>query len=231
MKLKNKLTGLLMFLGATAFAQGDDGLGAWYIYNGSFFTKPNLEFFFEAQFRYREIVSNRQEIFFRPFGIYHFSKTANLGLGYMYDIGYADETFDNVQVTNENRILLQLILNTPVDRTKLQHRLRLEQRWIKNKILDDTDSRQRFRYRLMAQIPIGSTSFTKGTFFVGVYDELFIDLTGGIGFDQNRFYGGLGWQFSNATNFQLGYLLQSFSDANHSRLQIWFTQRLNFYDE
>lgn len=219
---------LLLFIFQRGFSQSS--LGAWYIYNGSFFVKEKTELFFETQIRLREITSNKEEIFFRPIFIHHFNSKWNGGLGYTYHINFADASSgDNDKSSHENRIILQAQIYTPVEKTNIQHRLRLEQRWITSVSTSDTETRQRFRYRLQATVPLNSSKIGKGVFFVNVYNELFINLQDGLDFDQNRLYLAPGYQFSNSTNLQLGYLYQRKGEENLNRLQIFFTQKLYFY--
>jgi len=176
MSIRFGLITLAIFFGLDSFGQ-ESGPGAWYIYNGSFFVKPSKEFFFETQTRLREPLGNKQEIFFRPIFIHHFNSKWNAGLGYTLHLNYADGTLgDNTLFSFENRIILQAQIYTPVQRTFIQHRLRLEQRWITTTSNSETNTRQRFRYRFQATVPLGHKKVEKGVFFLNFYNEIFINL-------------------------------------------------------
>ncbi len=221
---------IIIFIAASSSAYSQSNPGTWYIYNGSFFTNPSTELFFETQFRFRSLASNKEEVFFRPIYVHHFSKIWNAGLGYSYGINFNDaQSTNNEKSSHEHRIILQATLNTPIQRTNLQHRFRLEQRWITTTNPEVTSTKQRLRYRIQATIPIGSTMIEKGVFFLNFYNELFIGIEDEVLFDQNRLYGAAGYQFTASTNMQVGYLFQSRRNENLHRLQFFVTQKLFFF--
>jgi hypothetical protein len=135
-------------------------------------------------------------------------------------------------------------LKSKVGRVEIQHRYRLEQRFIEN-WEKDTDNtfyldgflfRQRIRYRLLLTMPLSRKSLENNTLFLSVYDEPFLGFGAGIGeniLDQNRLYLALGCRFTKDFNVQLGYLNQYIVKANgidHERnhtLQIGLTYNLN----
>ncbi len=228
MKLKHLFLFLVSCVSLDTF--GQDDVGAWYIYNGSYLLSPKNEIFFETQARLREPLSNKEEIFFRPIFIRHFNSKWNGGLGYTYHLNFSDaSTGDNTKFSHENRIILQAQIYTPINRTNIQHRLRLEQRWITYVSDSETEVRQRFRYRLQATVPLGNEKLEAGTFFLNFYNELFINLHE-LSFDQNRLYGAAGYQFTPSTNLQIGYLFQYKNEQAFHRLQFFITQKLYFFD-
>jgi len=214
----------LFLLNINVFGQAEDKLGAWYIYNGSFYPDPNFELFFESQLRFYEPVSNIQEFFLRPMVNYHFSPLIFAGLGYSYGMTWTYEENKDDKIRDiEHRLILQVGFNHSIQRTKIQHRYRFEQRWF------EAGNRQRFRYRLQITVPINGKTIEKGTVFVNVYDEVFINAAPELAFDQNRLYLAGGYQFSKTLNAQIGYLFQSRPSDNFHRLQIFLTQKVNFY--
>jgi hypothetical protein len=82
-----------------------------------------------------------------------------------------------------------------------EHRYRVEQRWV------DGDYRNRLRYRFMVTVPLGKTSMEPDTWFVGVYDEIFLNTKRTL-FDRNRFYAAVGYKLSKRLSFQAGGLHQ-----------------------
>ena len=92
--------------------------------------------------------------------------------------------------------------------------VRLEERFRRKvsegALAQDYDLSYRVRYALALTIPLKGKTTVPGTPFVSVNNELMINLGGaGVGnnyFDQNRFFAGLGYQFTSALNAQLGYL-------------------------
>lgn len=206
------------------YGQAEEKLGAWYIYNGSYFVDPKVELFFESQVRLYQPLSNLEEFFLRPMANYHFSSMIFGGLGYSYgnSWSYADNKDDKEKII-ENRLILQAGFNHNISRTKIQHRYRFEQRWFKS------GNRHRFRYRLQITVPLNGKVIEKGTYFINLYDEVFINSKPELAFDQNRMYIAGGYQFNKTLNLQIGYLFQSRPTANYNRLQFFLTQRLDFY--
>ena len=219
------LLAFLFLQGSKAYCQADDKLGAWYIYNGSYFVDPKVELFFETQLRFYKPLSNVEEFFLRPMANYYFSPLVFAGLGYSYGNTwtYVEDNEDKER-TIEHRLIIQAGFNHKISRTKIQHRYRFEQRWF------ESGNRQRFRYRLQATIPINGKEMIKGIFFINMYDEIFINAKPELAFDQNRLYLAGGYQFNKTLNLQIGYLYQSRSTANFNRLQFFLTQRLDFYE-
>ena len=71
--------------------------------------------------------------------------------------------------------------------------------------------KNRARYRFMANIPLNKKEMSDNTFFLSLYDELFIGFGPNIVknvLDQNRMYAALGYRFNAKLSIQLGYLNQ-----------------------
>jgi hypothetical protein len=126
---------------------------------------------------------------------------------------------------NEQRIFEQVNLKDKVGRFELQHRYRIEQRFIeqyaKNSSGDvvqvDPVYRNRIRYRAMVMVPLTRKEMANNTLFLNVNDELFVGVGKGIAknpIDQNRFIAALGWRFNAQTNIQVGYLNQFVIKSN-----------------
>jgi len=131
--------------------------------------------------------------------------------------------------TLEHRIWEQLILRHKTKAVFMEHRYRLEQRFIEN--LDTKESKfdNRVRYRFQSIFPFYTLSPHLRHYFFSAYNEFFVNLgtqVSGQIFDRNRLYFAFGYQVSPKLNFQIGYLNQSISvkdivrpDVNHN-LQI-----------
>lgn len=102
---------------------------------------------------------------------------------------------------SEFRLWEQMTVNSFLDRVKFEHRYRAEQRWV-NGIY-----RNRFRYRLSMVIPLNNKKVIPGTFFIGMFDEVFFN-NKVPHFERNRFSAGLGYQFNKSFSLQLGWLNQ-----------------------
>lgn len=107
----------------------------------------------------------------------------------------------------EKRLWEQLVLTQYSHRLKLEHRYRIEQRWLAFRD-GSSEFRQRFRYRLNAFLPLNHKTIVPGTVFLSAYDEVFLNPKGPV-FERNRVYGGVGYQFDKHVVLQAGYVNQA----------------------
>ena len=205
---------MLCALGLSAQENGEDRLGAWYMYFGLNRVSDRLSIHTEAQFRYYEVASNFNQSLLRTGLNYHINEEAMATIGYAYiatDVSF--EEFPGEEDLSEHRIFQQFILKNEVWKLLFEHRYRFEQRFID--FGDTSDTRYRARYRLQLTLPITEL------LFINVYNEIFLNLQGNV-FDQNRLYAALGFKFSPVTSVQIGYLKNHFPSAHFDRLQLGF---------
>lgn len=165
-----------------------------------------------------------------------------LGYGWIKTYEYGDQPVSHN--FNEHRIWQQFIVKNKIGRVDIQHRYRLEQRFIETYNFLPNDGydksyvfKNRIRYRFMVTVPLSRKEFADNTLFLAIYDEPFLGFGKGIGkniLDQNRLYGALGWRFNKNFNIQLGYLNQYIvktdgikAERNHT-LQLGITYNLDF---
>ena len=191
---------------------GEEEWGAWYMYFGTNKISEKLSIHSEAQFRFYETTSNFNQLLLRTGLNYHINPDAivTLGYGYISTDGTFEE-FPNEINTKENRIFQQLILKNKVGEFHFEHRYRLEQRFID--FGETSDTQHRARYRLQVTLPLTDT------FFVNVYDEVFLNLQDQV-FGQNRLYMALGVHITDNSSLQLGYLKNHFNSSNFDRIQL-----------
>ncbi|WP_340202571.1 DUF2490 domain-containing protein [Ascidiimonas sp. W6] len=208
---------LLLCFTSKAQQTGEDNLGAWYMYFGSNRIAEKFSIHTEAQFRYYEATSNFNQLLLRTGLNYDFDQKTMITLGYAFidtdptftDLTLADGPFVENDV-KEHRIFQQLIMKGKLGRLKVEHRYRLEQRFIETSLASDTQHRA--RYRLQLTYPLSAK------WFLNWYDEVFINLQAPI-FGQNRLYGAVGYQFNEDLSLQFGYLKNHFTNSNFDRLQ------------
>ncbi len=70
----------------------------------------------------------------------------------------------------------------------------------------------------MLFIPLNEPKIEKGTLFLGLYDEIFIN-TKEPYFDRNRLYGALGYQVNKSTSIQVGMMHQQLTNYGKWYLQ------------
>ena len=213
---------LMLTIGASAQETGEDTFGAWYMYFGTNKISDKLSIHTEAQFRYYETTGNFNQLLLRTGLNYHINENAIATLGYGYidtdptfeEIPLQDASFDGNEIL-EHRIFEQLILKNKLWEFLIEHRYRLEQRFIDNKSFRNNgkDTQHRARYRIQATLPLTDT------FFLNFYDEIFINLQDNA-FGQNRLYAALGIHITENSSVQLGYLKNHFNSGNFDRIQI-----------
>ena len=203
------------FISNNLVAQNDKW-GNWLMYFGTNKIANDWSIHSEIQYRNHTVApTNIEQLLLRTGINYHLSNTAVVTAGYGFIGSYVFESEQNEPEVKEHRIFQQLILINKISRIKFEHRYRIEQRW------SNSNYKNRLRYRLMAFVPLNKPTITKGTFFLGVYDEIFLN-TKETFFDRNRLYGALGYQFNKTTQAQVGYLYQRVNAFGKSYLQVGF---------
>lgn len=207
----------------------EENLGSWFMYFGTHKLSEKYSLHYETQLRNYEIVSNFNQLLPRVGLNYHIDENTSLTAGYafiptqnIFDLGW-DE-----QIITENRIWEQFILRNSINRIKIRHRYRLEQRWIKkvdiiqisnNTSLSEfsTSYKNRARYMLSVKLPISKNE--DSPLFISLYDEIFLNISDSP-FDQNRLFAALGYQINKQMNFQVGYLRHRSGGLNLNRFQL-----------
>lgn len=195
---------------------GEDKLGNWLMYFGTAKVAEQWSIHSELQVRLYEPLSNFNQLLPRVGLNYHISPEAMATVGYAF---VPTESFEKGALkisSNEHRVWEQFVLRNKVGRIAFEHRYRLEQRWISSGGSDRY--RDRVRYRLMLTLPINSKTMDKHTFFVALYDEVFLNINNSP-FDQNRLYMALGYKLNSAFSVQSGYLRHRLGSLSFDRLQ------------
>ena len=218
---------------------------AWVMYFGNHRINDKWGLHTEYQWRRSDFFEHWQQSLAR-FGLDYYTKGGvQLTGGYAWIRSYLYGNQPIQHKFSEHRVWQQLILKNKIQRLDIQHRYRLEQRFLEHweKNTDDEFEktgylfRQRARYRLLINIPLNKKEMADKTLFLCVYDEVFLGYGKGIGkniLDQNRLYAALGWRFDAKSNVQLGYLNHYLvkSDGikverNHT-LQLGYTYNFDF---
>ena len=194
----------------------EENLGNWFMYFGTHKLSEKYSLHYETQLRNYELVSNFNQLLPRVGLNYHIDKNTSLTAGYafiptqnVFDQGWGEE------MVAENRIWEQFILKNVVNRMKIRHRYRLEQRWVK--LGEETTYKNRARYMLSVKLPISKNE--DSPLFISLYDEIFLNISDNP-FDQNRLFAALGYQFNKQMNFQVGYLRHRSGNLKLNRLQL-----------
>lgn len=174
-------------------------------------------FQFDVQLRSADQWKKTETVIVRPVLSYMLNKETALGLGYAAISNWRtiDGIRDNI---NEKRLWQQLNINKHKGSMAIQHRFRLEERWLPKITVEQNafkgnghafNSRLRYMTRVMGPFK-KSAPFTKGLYWAA-QNEFFLNLWGADVvnkkmFDQSRSYVGAGYRISNMLDAELGYM-------------------------
>src|SRR4051812_9321007 len=144
-------------------------LGSWDVANAEYYLNNKWNLWGEVQTRSQKLTD---DFYYHELkGGVNFKPNKNLavllGTG-QYGTYSNGGNFKSPVLSHEFRIWEQLTLVNNIGRVKIEHRYRIEQRWVND------NYRNRFRYRLNPIIPINKPAVEKGTLFATIYDEIFL---------------------------------------------------------
>ena len=114
---------------------------------------------------------------------------------------------------NEHRIFQQFISRQQFGRFYLQHRYRIEERFIEG------DFKMRFRYFLGLNVPINKKEMVSKAIYLSLYNEIFIQPKSPV-FDRDRVYGAIGYVFSSNLKVEAGMMAQLLENSDRAQFQI-----------
>lgn len=184
--------------------------GYWLSYSGDNKINSRIGIHSEVQLRSFFMPHAMQSVLTRA-GLNYYIKPyamATAGYGYIYSIPSSDEVSGSE--LSEHRIWQQLLLRQKHTNIFMDHRYRLEQRFINNLTTHTSQLDHRLRYRFQALFPLYSIDPHLRHWFLAFNNEVMINLKKETSrlFDRNRLFAGIGYQVSPKMNFQLGYLNQ-----------------------
>ncbi|MDR4894638.1 MULTISPECIES: DUF2490 domain-containing protein [unclassified Chryseobacterium] len=220
-KVFTKLAFTVLSLGSIlTFAQKND-LGAWYMYFGNNKISKKLNWHNEIQYRNFDALGDLEQLLIRTGIGYDLTENNNnvlLGYGFILSQPYVNgEKKENI----EHRIFQQYITKQKFGRFYLQHRYRLEERFLQD------DFRMRFRYMLGVNIPITQKEMLPKTLYASMYNEIFLHFNSPV-FDRNRVYGALGYVINKNMRIEAGYMNQIQENRNRGQIQIGFYNNIPF---
>ncbi|HRO44093.1 MAG TPA: DUF2490 domain-containing protein [Flavipsychrobacter sp.] len=213
---------LFFFFSGNTNAQrlSDNNNIGWFCSLNTIQLNKKFSLWLEYQWRSDNLVTDWQQSLFRTGIQYNFKNgvSALVGYGYIITYPYGDYPAGPYTIP-EHRIFQQLVWNDAIGRVGLNHRIRLEQRYL-GKIdqkapeykVDDWTYLNRVRYQLRATVPLNKKKLEDKTLFAAAYDELFIGFGKNVNqniFDQNRIGLLLGYQFNKTLRIEAGFLNQT----------------------
>jgi Protein of unknown function (DUF2490). len=195
---------IILLYSTNCFAQNTQtsDLGSWNIISLKKTYANNFFSYAETQTRSQKIFDKFYYYELKAGAGYNFSKDFNafVGLG-KYETYQYDGNFKTPVQSSETRLWEQFALTSRVNRIVLEHRYRIEQRWINDAFY------ARFRMRLNAIIPINHYKLVAKTWYASVYDEVFFTNQQPF-FQRNRILLGGGYQFNDKVALQSCWIRQ-----------------------
>ena len=186
-----------------------ESIGNWMMYIGNNPISEKYSIWNEIQYRDRRVLGDFTQLIVRTGLNYSLSNEAQVLLGYAYI--FADPTESSY---HEHRLFQQGIHRHAISSLGIQHRVRLEERFVEEK-----DMSVRFRYLLGATYPLNMHAMNTGAIYASAFNEIFVNMVG-TAFDRNRIYGAIGYQWSPYIRTELGYMSQITSQTTQNQLQI-----------
>lgn len=212
----------LLILLASANAQ-PTRTGNWLMYFGNQSLGKGWNLWNEAQYRSYNTLGDLEQLLLRGgMGRNLTEGNNNLLLGYAFILSepYVAATGAK-RTTSEHRIFQQFITRQSFQRVALQHRYRLEQRFL------ETGFRSRFRYFLGLNLPLNKSRMEAGALYLSAYGEMFLHLDKPV-FDRVRVYGAGGWVLRKDLRLELGLMTQLQETRSRAQVQIALFNALPF---
>lgn len=204
---------LFLLVPAITYAQKSQ-FGNWFQYFGNNAITKKWSWWNEVQYRSYNFATDPEQILLRTGIGYNLTENNNnvlLGYGFVHSRSYSGDT---ARSTNEHRIFQQYIYRHNVSRVFIQHRYRVEERFI------GTTFKMRLRYLLGITIPLNKKMMEKYALYLSGYSEIFLNTVGTI-FDRDRAYGGVGFFITKYLRVETGIMYQLYQPSEKSKRPQW----------
>ncbi len=219
---KTKIFILFFLIYHVTFSQKSD-FGNWLIYFGNQKINEKWNWHNEVQYRNYDFIGDTNQLLLRTGIGYNLTENNNnllLGYGFISTQKYIPNLEEKVSV-NEHRIYQQFITKQNFGRFIVQHRYRIEERFLPN------DFQMRLRYFLGINIPLNKKTMDKNALYLSTYNEIFINSVKPI-FDRNRLYGAIGFVIDKNFKLEAGFMAQTLENSNRNQFQIVIFNNLPF---
>lgn len=212
---------LLLHFSNISFAQKSDA-GNWFIYVGNQSINKKWNWHNEVQYRNYNFIGDINQLLIRTGIGYNLSENNdNILLGYGYIQSHTYDAADIKRRNDEHRIFQQFITKQNIHNFYVQHRYRIEERFITD------DFKMRFRYFLSVNKPLNKKAMEKNAVYLSAYNEIFLNTDKPV-FDRNRLYGGVGYCLNNFIRIETGFMSQMLEDKKQTQFQIFLFNNLPF---
>jgi hypothetical protein len=209
------ITTIFLLLFTIALHAQKSNTGNWFIYFGNQKINSKWNWQNEVQYRNFNFMGDLSQLIVRTGIGYNLTENNNnilLGYGFINSQKYLPNSNNKVGTT-EHRIYQQFITRQNFNKVFLQHRYRIEERFLPN------DFQMRFRYFLGINIAINKPKIEKNAYYLSAYNEIFINTQQNI-FDRNRLYGAIGYVINKNIKIEAGYMAQTVETNKRNQFQI-----------
>lgn len=225
MMIKQFAIGVLcvLFSNLLCAQNANDELGAWYILSSNSKVSEKFSIQAQTQFRFFELTSEIQQFKIRTGVKYRIMEGLSVAAGYAYfrnDFSYLS---DMPEAFDEHRIVEDILLDHKIGNVKLDHRARLENRFISQN--GNTDVRHWFRYMAKISYPF------LDVWSADLYNEIWLNVGDEPTFAQNWLGFGLSYKFSDLIKSRIGYQRIHLDGPDFDRILIGINFSLDFTNE
>ena len=198
--MKIKIFSILLLFSIPIFSQ--DNLGSWNILNINLKANAKWSIFAESQIRSLSFYNEFHYYELKTGITYKMGEdlSATSGFG-SYNTFSEGGNFKTPMQNKEIRTWFQFNIKNQKQFFLIEHRYRAEQRFTSNGF------RNRFRYRLGVTIPINSLKTEPKTFYLSIWNEVFLTNNEPF-FERNRLFLGFGYEINKNLTVQTGYIYQ-----------------------
>jgi hypothetical protein len=193
---------------------------SWWIYSGDHRIAGPWGIFTEVQVRRADFLDIWQQLQFRDAATYRFSPHIQVAAGYVWTRTGRYGEFPAAQPSLEHRIYEQLVVKQEFQHGDLEHRYRVEERWLQNYTSNTAyfwRQQDRFRYQLKGSIPLPISDPRNARWYLFGAGEVFLHFGpnhGSNSFDQTRAFGGVGYKLSSTNKLEVAYQNQYIAQRN-----------------
>lgn len=192
--------------------------GYWFAYVGDNKITDKVGLHSEVQVRNWLLQRNVETFLFRTGTNLYLNDQMMLTAGYGYFTNNPSGPEIMGAKTAEHRTWQQFLTRHKMSKFLMEHRYRLEQRFIHHETNGKQATQHRLRYRFQAMVPVYKLQSEFSHVFLALNNELMVNLRSepSMIYDRNRFFAGMGVQLGSNMNVQLGYLNQYANVSNRN---------------
>jgi hypothetical protein len=172
------------------------------------------KWFYHGEYHYRrrnQFIKDMNQVYLRFGATYRYNDEFEITGGIATPAYLAPKGLINADpIIWQFRFWQQFLMVQHLERAKIYHQFRFEQRWAREFIKETPyQLTHRLRYKFATYIPINNKQLTPGTYFASLNNEIIIQAGKSIKFnyfEDNRLFLGLGYVWDDNIQLQAGYM-------------------------